>query len=95
MSVNLGEFINQIPKDKLSEIVNAFTAETTAQQAIEALAAAGVEASAEEAQALLESLFGEAGEGKEIPGETLKAVAGGGEADWDPYFNNDCGWCAY
>ena len=94
MSVNLGEFINQIPKDKLSEIVNAFTAETTAQQAIEALAAAGVEASAEEAQALLESLFGEAREGKEIPNETLKTVAGG-EADWDPYFNNDCGWCAY
>ena len=94
MSVNLGEFINQIPKDKLSEIVNAFTAETTAQQAIEALAAAGVEASAEEAQALLESLFGEAREGKEIPDETLKTVAGG-EADWDPYFNNDCGWCAY
>ena len=82
MSVNLGEFINQIPKDKLSEIVNAFTAETTAQQAIEALAAAGVEASAEEAQALLESLVGEAEEGKEILDEALKAVSGGFE-EWE------------
>lgn len=82
MSVNLGEFINQIPKDKLSEIVNAFTAETTAQQAIEALAAAGVEASAEEAQALLESLVGEAGEGEEILDEVLKAVSGGFE-EWE------------
>ena len=82
MSVNLGEFINQIPKDKLSEIVNAFTAETTAQQAIEALAAAGVEASAEEAQALLESLVGEAGEGEEILDEALKAVSGGFE-EWE------------
>ena len=82
MSVNLGEFINQLPKDKLSEIVNAFTAETTAQQAIEALAAAGVEASAEEAQALLESLVGEAGEGEEILDEGLKAVSGGFE-EWE------------
>ena len=82
MSVNLGEFTNRIPKDKLSEIVNAFTAETTAQQAIEALAAAGVEASAEEAQALLESLVGEAGEGEEILDEVLKAVSGGFE-EWE------------
>ena len=82
MSINLGEFINRIPKDKLSEIVNAFTAETTAQQAIEALAAAGVEASAEEAQALLESLVGEAGEGEEILDEVLKAVSGGFE-EWE------------
>lgn len=88
MSVNLGEFINQIPKDKLSEIVNAFTAETTAQQAIEALAAAGVEASAEEAQALLESLVGEADEGKEILDEVLKAVSGGFEY-------GECGFCEY
>ena len=82
MSINLGEFTNRIPKDKLSEIVNAFTAETTAQQAIEALAAAGVEASAEEAQALLESLVGEAGEGEEILDEVLKAVSGGFE-EWE------------
>jgi hypothetical protein len=88
MSVNPGEFINQIPKDKLSEIVNAFTAETTAQQAIEALAAAGVEASAEEAQALLESLVGEAGEGEEILDEVLEAVSGG-------YEEGECGWCEY
>ena len=82
MSINLGEFTNRIPKDKLSEIVNAFTAETTAQQAIEALAAAGVEASAEEAQALLESLVGEAGEGEEILDEVLKEVSGGYE-EWE------------
>lgn len=82
MSINPGEFTNRIPKDKLSEIVNAFTAETTAQQAIEALAAAGVEASAEEAQALLESLVGEAGEGEEILDEVLKAVSGGFE-EWE------------
>lgn len=88
MSINLGEFINRIPKDKLSEIVNAFTAETTAQQAIEALAAAGVEASAEEAQALLESLVGEAGEGEEILDEVLEAVSGG-------YEEGECGWCWY
>lgn len=88
MSINLGEFINRIPKDKLSEIVNAFTAETTAQQAIEALAAAGVEASAEEAQALLESLVGEAGEGEEILDEVLEAVSGG-------YEEGECGWCEY
>lgn len=88
MSINLGEFINRIPKDKLSEIVNAFTAETTAQQAIEALAAAGVEASAEEAQALLESLVGEAREGEEILDEVLEAVSGG-------YEEGECGWCEY
>lgn len=88
MSINLGEFINRIPKDKLSEIVNAFTAETTAQQAIEALAAAGVEASAEEAQALLESLVGEAGEGEEILDEVLEAISGG-------YEEGECGWCEY
>lgn len=89
MSINLGEFTNRIPKDKLSEIVNAFTAETTAQQAIEALAAAGVEASAEEAQALLESLVGEAGEGEEILDEVLEAVSGGYE-EWE--WKRGCGY---
>ena len=77
MSANLNELIAQIPQDKLAEIANGLAADATAQQAVEALAAAGVRATEEQAQALLETLYGGEDEARGIPDEKLDAVAGG------------------
>ena len=57
MSTNEGTLFDRIPKNKLAELANGFSADTTAQQAVQALAALGIEATEEEAQALLGSLF--------------------------------------
>ena len=78
MSVDLSEFVNRIPREKLTEIVDGFTAGTTAQQIIESLSAAGVEASEEEAQALVASLLLKDDEMREIPEDDLEMIAGGG-----------------
>ena len=77
MNTSLNEFIAQIPKDKLAEIANGLAADATAQHTVEALAAAGVQATEEQARALLESLYGGEDEAKGIPDEKLDAVAGG------------------
>lgn len=77
MGTNLNELIAQIPQDKLAEIANGLAADATAQQAVEALAAVGVQATGEQAQALLESLYGGENEGKGIPDDMLESVAGG------------------
>ena len=57
MSVGLGSLVNRIPQGKLNELVNGFAEGATAQQVLDFLGAAGVEATEEEAQALVESLL--------------------------------------
>ena len=57
MSVDLGALVNRIPQGKLNELVNGFAEGATAQQVHDFLGAAGVEATEEEAQALVESLL--------------------------------------
>ena len=57
MSVDLGALVNRIPQGKLNELVNGFAEGATAQQVLDFLGAAGVEATEEEAQALVESLL--------------------------------------
>ena len=79
MSVDVVEFINRIPGDKLIEIVNSFTASTTGQQMLESLSALGIEASEEEAEALVASLFLKDGEGQVLSDEDLSKVAAGEE----------------
>ena len=77
MSVDLGEVINRIPRDKLTEIVNSFTASTTGQQMLESLSALGIEASEEEAEALVASLLPKDGEGQNLFDDELKKIIGG------------------
>ena len=78
MSTNEGTLFDRIPKNKLAELANGFSADTTAQQAVQALAALGIEATEEEAQALLGSLFVKKGSLKPLGDDAADAIAGGG-----------------
>lgn len=90
MSVDLIGFVSRIPQDKLNEIVEGFTPGTTAEQIIEALGAAGIEASEEEAQALVASLLLK-DDAAQIPDDDLEKVAGGA-VKWTLY---DCDGCIF
>ena len=89
-----GNLIDRIPKDKLAEVANGFNADTTAQQAMQALADLGVEATEEEARALLDSLFATNASLQPLEDGSVDAVAGGSYnpyADpgyYDPNWNN-------
>ena len=95
----MGELIDRIPKDKLAEIVNGFNADTTAQQAVQTLTALGIEATEEEAQALLKSLFAKSTSLQPLEDGVVDAVAGGlydpfsDVGYYDPNWNNtSCGY---
>lgn len=81
MSVDLGGLISKIPQEKLNELVNTFTIDTTAQEVLELLGSAGVDASEEEAQALIASLRLKDADGREVNDEELKKIAGGEDHD--------------
>ena len=57
MSVDLDGLINRIPQEKLNELVNRFTDATTAQEILDFLSSAGIDASDEEARALKETFW--------------------------------------
>lgn len=78
MSVDMGALVKRIPQDKLNEIVEGFTNGTTAQEVLDALGSAGVDATEEEAQALVESLLPK-DEGRSLSDEELTMIAGGEE----------------
>ena len=92
MSANMSELVNRIPQDKMGEILSSFTKDTTAQQVLDSLGAAGVEATEEEAQALLKSLHLSGGKHK-LSRDELEEVAGGEERQVEWYYSELCDPC--
>ena len=79
MSVDLGGLINKIPQEKLNELVNKFTDGATAQEILDFLSSAGIDASDEEVHALKESLLLKDSELLAVSDESMKEVVGGKE----------------
>ena len=92
--MSAGNLIDRIPKDKLAEVANGFDADTTVQQAMQALADLGMEATEEEARALLDSLFAKKTSLQPLGDGAVDAIAGGSYNPfsdigvYDPYLNN-------
>ena len=80
--MSAGNLIDRIPKDKLAKVANGFNVDTTVQQAVQALANLGIEATEEEAKALLNSLFAKKSSLKPLEDGAVDAVAGGA---YNPY----------
>ena len=91
--------IDRIPKDMLANIANEFNVETTVQQVVQALADFDIEATGEEAKALLDSLFAKNSTLKPIGDSVVDAIAGGSYDPWtdlsdfDP--NASAAYCSY
>ena len=92
MSAN--NLTERIPKDKLAEVANGFNADTTATQVVQMLADMGIEATEEEAKALLDSLFTKGASLQPLGENSVNTIAGGSynpfadPGSYDPNVNN-------
>ena len=97
--MSAGNLIDRIPKDKLAEVANGFGVDTSVQQVVRTLADLGIEATEEEAQALLNSLFAKKASLQPLEDGAVDAIAGGSYNPfsdigyYDPNRNNSsCGY---